>query len=186
MSSSVPQHAARIFGWFIFLLATPAVGEPLFDRSIPTEIVRGVSWPLYPDVRLTPGAVNDPPTSLRVLCADHYSLGARHVTPVLRRRVYAIYGLPQAVGNAEIDHDVPLVLDGRNDESNLWPQSYLTHGANAHRKDVLEVRLYRLVCRHKVRLAVAQEAIRGDWREAYVRYVGPLSAPAPKLSRRVD
>ena len=182
--------ATAFVGLFAGQANATKIGEessaPLFDKTIPTESVIGVAWPLYPDIKLTPGATNDPPTPLPTLCADHYSSTVRHVTPATKLAVYARYGLPKVERNAEVDHDVPLVLDGRNDLTNLWPQSYLTVGANAHRKDVLEVKLYRLVCSHALTLLAAQNEIRGDWRPAYIKYVGPLEAPLPPTSEEAD
>jgi hypothetical protein len=133
------------------------------------------TWLLYPDPDLTPGQANDPPTPLATLCSDHYTASVRHVTEATKRHIYERYGLFNVTpGEAEIDHDIPLGLDGTNDEANLWPQSYLTPGANAYAKDILERKLHYMVCRGELSLKAAQGAIVGDWRPAYEQYIGPL------------
>lgn len=98
----------------------------------------------------------------------------RHVTNGLKARVFREYGYdPKTItrGNYEIDHDISLEIDGTNDIKNLWPESYITQPLNAHRKDVLEATLHRMVCKGTLPLAVAQQAIATDWVVAYNEYV---------------
>ena len=86
----------------------------------------------------------------------------------VKNRVYAEYGIRvHPTGKYEIDHLVPLELDGSNSIANLWPEPGLHN-----RKDVLENKLHSLVCARKITLSAAQHAIVTDWRTAYVRYVG--------------
>ena len=60
-----------------------------------------------------------------------------------------------------------LELDGTNSINNLWPQSYFSNPLNAHRKDVLENVLHKLVCSGKLALHDAQIMISTDWVKAY-------------------
>jgi hypothetical protein len=133
--------------------------------------------PLRPDPAVTPGAVN-PAASVVVVCVPGYTSqpGVRHVSPAMKRRAFAAYGLdPRGPGAPfEVDHLISLELGGANDPANLWPQSYVTKGLNAHLKDALENRLHALVCAGKLPLPIAQHEIATDWPSAYIRYVGPL------------
>lgn len=62
----------------------------------------------------------------------------------------------------EEDHMIPLELGGHpTDPNNLWPQAWLGEWG-AHKKDVLENKLHRLVCANKLSLDKAQSCIR-DW-----------------------
>lgn len=141
-------------------------------------VVAGLALPLRPDPHLTPGAVN-PAATLQVICVPGYTSrpGVRQVTAATKAERFRAYGVdPKGPGAPfEIDHLISLELGGSNEPTNLWPQSYVTQGLNAHLKDALEDRLHALVCAGKVPLAQAQHEISTDWPGAYVRYVGPLS-----------
>lgn len=72
----------------------------------------------------------------------------------------------------EEDHLISLELGGNpSDPRNLWPQPWDGEWG-ARKKDVLETRLKRLVCGHKLTLEQAQQAISSDWKAAYTIYVG--------------
>lgn len=122
-----------------------------------------------PDPLLTPGAVL--PVTAAQVCRPGYAGSVRNVTPDVKRRVYAVYGVKtHRPGDYEIDHLVPLELGGSNAVTNLWPQPY--QGArNAHQKDALEDRLHWLVCHGGLALGEAQRVIVADWWAAYLRYV---------------
>jgi hypothetical protein len=62
-------------------------------------------------------------------------------------------------GDYEVDHLIPLSLDGSNSIKNLWPQSTMTAPWNSYVKDGLERRLHNLVCAGKLDLKVAQQAL---------------------------
>ena len=124
-----------------------------------------------PDLQLTPGAWNLPATPLQILCTPGYAATTRHVSRSLNITVYREYAIDPATvasGDHEIDHVVPLELDGSNAIQNLWPQDC----QSAHRKDALENALRRLVCAGALSLAEAQTAIATDWPAAYDKYVG--------------
>ena len=111
-------------------------------------------------------------------CLGHsIALICPHVSAVLednrpsaavKAEVYREYGITHhTYGQYEVDHLVPLELDGSNSIRNLWPEPVLHN-----KKDVLENRLHHLVCYGQLSLAAAQHAIVTDWRKAYTRYVG--------------
>ncbi len=130
--------------------------------------------PIRPDPKLTPGAWHNPPTPLAVLCKPGYTKTVRNVPKSLKDEVFREYGYdPKTVqrGSMEIDHLTSLEIDGTNDIKNLWPQSYVTQPMNAHRKDVLENELKRLVCSGKMPLYDAQVMISTDWVAAYQKVV---------------
>ena len=59
---------------------------------------------------------------------------------------------------------------------NLWPEPWL--GARgAHQKDVLENKLYSLICPKKMMLASAQYLYISNWVIAYGKFVKPLPTP---------
>jgi hypothetical protein len=89
----------------------------------------------------------------------------------LRRRVFALYGMPGADPNAyEVDYLITPALGGADDIGNLWPQSYRATIWNARVKDALEDRLHDLVCRGDLDLPTAQHEISSDWIGAYKKY----------------
>lgn len=128
---------------------------------------------ITPDLKLTPGVANNPPTPLKELCTPGHTKLVRNVSDITKHKVFQEYGLDiHAVnrGSYEVDHSISLELDGSNDIKNLWPESYLTP-LNAHNKDVLENALHRLVCSGKLPLIEAQNMISKDWVSAYKIYV---------------
>ena len=92
----------------------------------------------------------------------------------LKKAQMAAAKLPGDASLYEEDHFLPLEIGGNpTDPKNLWPQPWDgPHGA--HKKDVIETKMKRLVCAKTITLVVAQTAIRTDWVSAYRTYVGPL------------
>jgi len=71
----------------------------------------------------------------------------------------------------EEDHLIPLSIGGSpNDPQNLWPQPRLSEW-NAQKKDILELRIYKLVCDGVVPLGEARLALAHNWIDAYRRYM---------------
>lgn len=102
------------------------------------------------------------------VCSTKWGTDARHVTASMRAHVFAVYGIPKAEWkDYELDHLIPRSSGGADDVLNLKPQKWV----DARKKDVLEVRLHKLVCNHELRLTDAQEWIRRDWRKAYQLFV---------------
>jgi hypothetical protein len=133
-----------------------------------------------PDKRLTPGAVR--PLSHATICATIWSRDRRFVTARMKLGIYHTYGLigprdkqcvPDAHGRrCEIDHLIPRSLGGADVPANLWPQPFGTKPWNAARKDRLEVKLSKLVCSSKLKLASARRMLVKDYRIAYRRFIG--------------
>ncbi|MBS1859944.1 MAG: HNH endonuclease [Acidobacteria bacterium] len=95
----------------------------------------------------------------------------RDVPVALRRKVFAMYGIPDADPKAyEVDYLITPALGGSDDIANLWPQSYSSTVWNARVKDELEDRLRDLVCRGDLDLSTAQREIATDWIAAYKKY----------------
>ncbi len=125
--------------------------------------------PILPDPKRTPGAVLDVTTD--DICVPGYTQKVRSVPVVVKREVYAEYGITQhQPGEYEVDHLISLELGGSNSIQNLWPESYETVPWNAHVKDELENELHRLVCSGELDLKTAQHDIATDWIQAYKKY----------------
>lgn len=119
--------------------------------------------------KLTPGLVGH--HSLAQVCQANFSATIRKTTPAMKEQVYREYGIRHhRPGQFEVDHRIPLSLDGADDVLNLSAQSY-TGRWNAHVKDALEVRIHALVCHeHKLSLAAGQGIFFGDWTTAFLTY----------------
>jgi hypothetical protein len=143
--------------------------------------------PLFPDTSKTPGVTRAVTT--KAVCVPGSSKAVRNVPTSEKNAVYKEYGIvKRAPGSYEIDHDISLELGGSNEIGNLWPEIYDINvgGFNegAHTKDALENKLHSLMCAGTLTMVQAQNAIRGDWRKAYLKYVSPAFpkyvAPKPK------
>ena len=139
---------------------------------------QNVSPPIVPDPAKTPGDTLE--VNKADICVPGYTKKVRNVPESVKRQAYAEYGITShKPGEYEIDHLISLELGGSNSLKNLWPQSYVTSPYNAHKKDVLENKLHKLVCDGAIDLKTAQKAIATDWIGAYRKYVGtdlpPLS-----------
>jgi hypothetical protein len=128
----------------------------------------------FADHALTPGALNSAVTQENIastICRSGYTKTIRppvRYTNALKAKQLRGMGSPH---DYEEDHLVPLELGGHpSDPKNLWPEHW--NGAfGAHTKDVLENKLHRLVCDHRITLKTAQEAIAQNWIVAYWLYV---------------
>ena len=98
-----------------------------------------------PDLHLTPGAVRAGLSKTKI-CSIKWGLDARHVTPAMKREVFARYGysgnddpqcVPAGKRRCEIDHLISRELGGADEVINLWPQAYGTSPWNAVLKDKL-------------------------------------------------
>jgi hypothetical protein len=146
--------------------------------------------PLFPDTSITPGATRVVTT--KAVCIPGSSKAVRNVPTSEKNAVYKEYKIAnRKPGSYEIDHDISLELGGSNDIKNLWPEIYDINvgGFNegAHTKDALENKLHALMCSGKLTMAQAQNAIRGDWRVAYKKYVSPTFPKyvAPKMKKPI-
>ena len=151
------------------ITAAVGLGTPAAAMAGTAPAASAAAWPagwVLPNPHLTPGAYG---SSFAQVC-PHVSAALENARPstAVKNQVYAEYHITyHPTGAYEIDHLVPLELDGSNAKANLWPEPGLHN-----KKDVLENKLHSLVCADKISLAAAQHAIVTDWRQAYVRYVG--------------
>lgn len=124
-----------------------------------------------PNPTHTPGVVR--PMTQAEVCAVRWGTDSRKVTVRMRRQVFEWYGVPQARRkDYEVDHLIPRSAGGADDVRNLWPQPWVPW---ARLKDRLETRLHKRVCiTRDLSLEAAQAVFRGDWRDGYERYIGPL------------
>jgi hypothetical protein len=122
----------------------------------------GTLWAETPPV---PGAWET--RDLKVICGQRTSV-RRNVSAALKKKIYRRDGRVPVKGQCcEVDHLTPICLGGANSLTNLWAQSW----DDAHRKDVLEVKLNHLVCSGKLSIITAQHEIATDWEAAYRKYV---------------
>lgn len=127
-----------------------------------------------------PGVINPAVTQDNIattICKNGWTKTIRppaSYTTKLKKAQMAAAHLPGDASMYEEDHFIPLEAGGNpTDPGNLWPQPWDgPHGA--HKKDVIETKLKRLVCAKTITLVAAQTAIRTDWVAAYRKYVGPL------------
>lgn len=129
---------------------------------------------------LVHGAINPNVTQANIastVCVSGWTKTIRppaSYTNKLKLQQMQRFGLTGNPHDYEEDHLISLEIGGNpTDPNNLWPQPWNgPHGA--HRKDVLETKLKRLVCAGTITLAQAQHDIATDWVAAYRKYVGPL------------
>ncbi len=128
----------------------------------------GQVW-MYPDSNLTPGAVMSGVTA-EDICRHGYTKEVRDVPVSLKREVCRRYNVsyPTPHGAYEIDHFIPLELGGSNEVTNLWPEPADPH-PGFHEKDVVENYLHHEVCKGRMTLQEAQEAIWRDWYAVYLK-----------------
>lgn len=102
----------------------------------------------------------DPSATAAQVCTPGYGRAHRHVTYVLRDRIYDRDGLPRGARRRYvIDHRIPLEIGGNNDPSNLFAQTR----SEASRKDRLENRLHSEVCSGRATLTAARSEILDQW-----------------------
>lgn len=122
-----------------------------------------------PDPFCTPGARTS--ATAREVCRPGYARRHRQVNEIVKRQVYATYGVTtRRPGEYQVDHLVSLELGGDNSAENLWPQTRRAPGYR--QKDRLENRLHALVCSGRMTLARAQRLERANWLSAYRALMG--------------
>jgi hypothetical protein len=135
--------------------------------------------PILPDPKLTPGDTFE--VTAEDVCVPGYAKKVRVVPAWLKRQAYAQYGITQyKTGDYEVDHLIPLSLEGSNSIRNLWPQSTKTSPWNSYVKDALERKLHKLVRAGQLDLKTAQRETASDWIEAYKKYIR-TRPPAPTV-----
>jgi len=131
-----------------------------------------------PDCKLTPGAIDSSITQNNIqktICVRGYTKTVRpsaYYTNALKKKQMADYGYSDIdPRHYEEDHLIPLSIGGNpSDPSNLWPQPRISEW-NAEKKDILEFKLYKLVCDGTISLDEARKQISSNWIETYKRYV---------------
>lgn len=137
-----------------------------------------LAQPVNPDV--TPENIK------QTVCVPNWDKPVRPTTSVTNRIKFgkmAALGIPKAdSAKYELDHVISLVLGGApQDPDNLRVQEWYGDPVNtptdpnaldtqAHLKDVLEVRLHKLVCSGQIDLREAQRCIYEDWRACAAKY----------------
>lgn len=113
---------------------------------------------------------------LRVCGAGYNPRPGTNVSGPLKLAALREYGLTQEDGRSyEADHLYPRWLGGATTLRNFWPEPDYAHarGFEHNPKDRLEFVLYELTCASRTLApATARRAFEGDWRTAYLRYVG--------------
>jgi hypothetical protein len=142
-----------------------------------------------PNALVTPGVTNPAVTQANIkdnVCKANWTATVRPAVTYTNKlkatqlattykSFVSIYGAD--VKNYEEDHLISLQLGGSpTDPKNLWPEPYV--GDNAHKKDVVETALKRLICLGKITLADAQKAISTDWVAAYNKYTSAADIKA--------
>jgi len=159
---------ASLFTGFLFLLV-------LF----PAHGAHAQRDPALPDPSLTPGVLNPavtPETIDSTICVRGWTATIRPpaaYTGALKRRQLVQYGYADIdPRDYEEDHRVPLEAGGHpSDPRNLWPEPRLG-SCPAVQKDQLENFVHRAICQRRISLAEGQAAFTGDWRAAYLHYLG--------------
>jgi hypothetical protein len=131
-----------------------------------------------PDPSLTPGAIDTSITQSNIqttICVRGYTKTVRppvYFTNNLKKKQISDYGYADInPAHYEEDHLIPLSIGGSpSNPANLWPQPRLSEW-NAEKKDILEFKLYKLVCEGAIHLDEARHQISTNWIESYKRYV---------------
>ena len=131
-----------------------------------------------PNSNLTPGAIDPAINQSNIqstICVKGYTKTVRppaYYTNSLKKKQMMDYGyIDINPAHYEEDHLIPLSIGGNaSDQANLWPQPRISEW-NAEKKDILELKLYKLVCEGAVTLDDARHQISTNWIETYKRYV---------------
>jgi len=179
LASSNPTPGTPLLAWRRGLIPAAAIVLALVLASLivlhqsprrrqPTMYAASFVPISFPATDLTPGVASS--ETRDQVCRSNEGKN-RDVPAALRRKVFALYGMPGADPKSyEVDYLITPALGGADDIGNLWPQSYSATIWNARVKDALEDRLHELVCRGDVELPTAQREISTDWIAAYKKY----------------
>ena len=159
------KKAGQTSGEFVAESPGTAAKAQAFYSSVGSPVS---TLPILPNPALTSG--DTLAVTASDICQPGYAHAVRNVPSSVKNSVYQSYGiLHHTRGQFEVDHLISLELGGSNSVKNLWPESYQTQPWNARVKDQLEDRLHDDVCSQQMELAAAQQAISGNWIEAYKR-----------------
>ncbi len=154
--------------YFWFGVRPGSAPAPVPVPEIPAKSRSG-DLRLYPDPKLTPGDVFENVTAEEV-CIPGYATRNRKVSQTKKKRIHAAYGVPypQPRGAYEVDHFIALELGGSNSEKNLWMQP-CNPRPGCKEKNRTANWLHREVCKKRITLREAQEAVRSDWYAVYLK-----------------
>ena len=149
--------------------------------SLPTtsETARLGPHDIYPNLSITPGAVNPDITQANIaetICNPNWSTKSERTptsyTNKLKREGFDEYGYTdREMKDYEEDHLISLEIGGNpTDPKNLWPEPYQASipDGGARYKDKVENYLHDQVCSGAMTLAEAQKKIVADWYQVYV------------------
>lgn len=146
------------------LLVVALISANVFAADLPNPVI-------------TPGVVNPNVTQSNInetICKSGWTKTIRppvSYTNKLKIQQMKELGLTGSPKDYEEDHHISLELGGHpTDPKNLWPEAWDGEWG-AHKKDVIETRLKRMVCIGAISLEDAQTAIATDWIAAYKQYV---------------
>ena len=159
------------------ITASPAWAQSYYVAPDGRTYDQLVAAHVLPDPAIAPGVINPAvsnTTFRRTICLSGWT---KTVRPRLKwsnelKATLVPPGLQMSDG--ELDHRLSIEDGGAPaDPKNLWFQVYDDrYGARV--KDVLETKLKRLVCKGRIGLDAARNALLGNWLTSYQQYVGPL------------
>lgn len=137
-----------------------------------------LKYPYLPDSKLSPGAINED-VGLDVMCQRGFSKTIRHTSGSLKHQIYEEYGIEQHErGLWEIDHIIPLELNGKDSASNLFPQplhvNWNGYEVGFKVKDEYENFMRGEVCAGRIDLRTAQKSFSQNWIQGRLKYMGSL------------
>ena len=173
------RWAAYVLALLLASCATPPSSVQPDDAIAQQELSKRTAPGRSPFVE-PPGVLNPDVTQATIsatMCVPGWTATVRPSTSYtqgVKKLFLERAGIPatQAIVY-ELDHFVPLALGGHpRSLDNLWLQRW--DGAwNAKGKDRLERRLQVMVCAGGITLHTAHQAMQGDWKAAYRKYIAP-------------
>jgi len=174
------RSAISIGVWTLVLTLSACAGHGPRTPGSPTAAAFTIPPADRPCIETQHGCLSLNPdvtqeTVASTICMPGYTRSLRPAssyTQAIKRRLLREAGLRESQqSDYELDHRVPLALGGHPRKlSNLALQPWAgEHGAT--RKDLLEVRLQRLVCHGQLSLHAAQVCIAEDWEFCAAKYL---------------
>jgi hypothetical protein len=160
-----------------------AAGQPPVDATPAAALAApGADLPNVPGAT-NPGVTQD--NIQTTICKSGWTKTIRppaSKTNKIKKALMERYHLPGTLSDYELDHLISLEIGGNPiDPNNLWMEHWKDPWG-ARTKDALETKLKRLVCAGTVTLAEAQQAISGNWVDAYPHYVTAKPASPAKTT----
>lgn len=128
----------------------------LTPRKCKVVVLNAAAGSVLPDLACTPGAIDTAVTQATIqstICLGGYTASVRPASTLTDR-----------FKTIELDHLVPLELGGASTATNLWPEPNRSGaGSFENPKDGIESTLKTAVCKGRISLAAAQNAIASNW-----------------------